>query len=152
MFQGLENKKSPIRKSSTSSEMGPPLRRPPHTSTPSPQPIARTSPTTPPCSSSPQTPLTPTSIQSPSDQSSAIDRLNGAASSDQLIQSVSSLLGGGKKHSWRFGGFFCPRVCKILSFKVTMVPFWKFTYSLWLTLNFLMTMFKSDLLTTMKNS
>ncbi|CAL1529428.1 unnamed protein product, partial [Lymnaea stagnalis] len=78
-----DGKKSPMRKtsSSSSSDMGPPLRRPPHTSTPSPQP-ARSSPSTPTSATFSPTPLTP----GQSDQHGAIDVMSVGSPSDQHIQ------------------------------------------------------------------
>ncbi|XP_059142153.1 uncharacterized protein LOC131929789 isoform X2 [Physella acuta] len=77
-----EGKKSPMRKSSLS-EMGPPLRRPPHTSTPSPQPaIPRTSPTTP-------TSLTFSPTQLVAGQQveySTVDIMSVGSPSDQQLQ------------------------------------------------------------------
>ncbi|KAI8744444.1 CAunnamed protein product [Biomphalaria glabrata] len=90
-----EGKKSPMRKSSGStSDMGPPLRRPPHTSTPSPQPaIARTSPTTPTSITFSPTPLTPG--QANNDQMNAIDVMNVGSPSDQLMQNFTIKTEGG---------------------------------------------------------
>ncbi|BFZ12228.1 hypothetical protein BsWGS_15263 [Bradybaena similaris] len=79
-----DGKKSPVRKSS--SDMGPPLRRPPHTSTPSPQPtISRMSPTmSSPIAFVPAALVPMTTSQT--DQNSAVEVLNVAPSSDHHLQ------------------------------------------------------------------
>lgn len=86
-LQDKEGKKSPVRKSS--SDMGPPLRRPPHTSTPSPQPVvSRTSPTMP--TSITFVPATVLPMTSdPVEQNTAMEILKLGSSSDQHIQNVS---------------------------------------------------------------
>ncbi|GFN99092.1 protein odd-skipped-related 1 [Plakobranchus ocellatus] len=83
-----DTKKSPVRKNSnsSSSDMGPPLRRPPHISTPSPQSaMARTSPTTPtPSTFSPN----PGSVSSDQHLGSVEMMSVGSPSDHQLLQNM----------------------------------------------------------------